>query len=68
MCQNFKEVLRVFKESFKGDFSGFQGYLKELQRQLQGSFNDVPRKFLVSLKEDRSVFKWSSKWGSMMFK
>ena len=70
----FKEDSRVFKESLKGkgvsrkiegcfvgDFSGFQGYLKELQfkrsfrgilRMFKGTSKGVPRKFLGCFKED----------------
>ena len=43
--ENFKGISRKFQACFKGDFSGFQGYLKELQRQLQGKyFKGVTRK------------------------
>ena len=43
--ESFKGVSRKIKGDFESDYSGFQGYLKELQREFQGSFKDVSRKF-----------------------
>ena len=35
---SFKGVSRKIGGPFKGDFSGVQGYLKEVQEEFQGSF------------------------------
>ena len=44
----FKKVSRVFQLRLKGfpsSFRGFQGYLKEVQKVCQGSFNGVSESF-----------------------
>ena len=53
--RSFKEVSRVFQDSFmgvsrkieglKGDFGRFQGYLKEVSKVCQGCFNGVSGSF-----------------------
>ena len=62
LCQgSFKKVSSVFHKSFEGvsrkiegcfkrDFSGFQGYLKEFQREYQESFRCVSRVFQGTFK------------------
>ena len=52
---SFREISRVFQESFKGvltkieggfrSFKGVQGYLKEVENMCLGGFNGVSRKF-----------------------
>ena len=55
---------RKIEGCFKGDFSEFQGYLKEVQRNFrevskvfQGSLKGVLRKFLGCFKKVSRVFK-----------
>ena len=43
---SFKGVSRKIEGCFKGDFSGFQGYLKEVQ----SNFREVSKEFQGSLK------------------
>ena len=59
---------------FKGDFSGFQGYLKEVQsnfreisKEFQGSLKGVLRNFLGCFKEVSRVFQGRLKGVSMKF-
>ena len=50
---SFKDVLRECRNwlvCFKGDFSGFQGYLKSLQKEFQGRFQSISRVFQGSFK------------------
>ena len=46
-----KGISIKIKGCFKGVYSGFRDYLKEVQREIskmfQGSLKDVPRKFIV---------------------
>ena len=58
-CSNnmssFKVVSRKIEECVKGVLCGFQGYLKEVQREFQGSFKFVTRKFQGCSKKDFRV-------------
>ena len=49
--ESFKDVSRKIEGCFEGVFSGFQGYLKEIQREFQGCFKYVSRKFQGCFKE-----------------
>ena len=68
----FKIVSRKIERYCEGDFNGVQVYLKELQREFQGSFKGIsrlfqgsfkgfPRKLLGCFKEYYRVFPWSFK-------
>ena len=72
--ESFKGVSRKIEGCFKGDFSGFQGYLKEVQRNyrevskvFQGSLKGVLRRFLGCFKEVSRVFQERLKDVSMKF-
>ena len=88
--RSFKEISRVFHENlkgiskkfqewvFQGSFSLFQGYLKEVQREIhgnfkfvsrayQGSFKGVPRNISGCFEEVSQVFQKSFKGVSMEF-
>ena len=45
ISQNLQSNLRKIEGYFKGVFSGFNGHLKEFQREFQGSFKDISRVF-----------------------
>ena len=65
---------RKIEGCFKGDFSGFQGYLKEVQRNyrevskvFQGSLKGVLKKFLGCFNEVSRVFQGRLKVVSRKF-
>ena len=55
---DFKEVLRVFTESFMGVSRKFQGLFKESSRVIQGSLMEISRVFQESLKVFSSSIDW----------
>ena len=57
----FKEVLRVFTESFKGISREFKGCFKEVSGKYQGCFKKVSRLFQLRLKDVSSNFKGVSR-------
>ena len=64
-CSNkmssFMVVSRKIEECVKRVFSGFQGYLKDVQREFQGSFKFVTRKFQGCSKRDFRILQGNVK-------